>query len=47
MPRARAVAAPIYYRLLVADLPVDQSVADRAAAGALAAARAGALDQTE
>ncbi|MFD6511815.1 TetR/AcrR family transcriptional regulator [Rhodococcus sp. NPDC060176] len=42
-----AVAAPIYYRLLVADLPVDQSVADRAAAGALAAARAGALDQTE
>jgi len=42
-----AVAAPIYYRLLVADLPVDQSVADRAAAGALAAARAGALDQAE
>ena len=42
-----AVAAPIYYRLLVADLPVDRSVADRAAAGALAAAHAGALDQTE
>lgn len=42
-----AVAAPIYYRLLVADLAVDQSVADRAAAGALAAARAGALDQAE
>ncbi len=42
-----AVAAPIYYRLLVADLPVDRSVADRAAAGALAAANAGALDQTE
>lgn len=42
-----AVAAPIYYRLLVADLHVDQSVADRAAAGALAAAHAGALDQTE
>ncbi|MER2224302.1 MAG: TetR/AcrR family transcriptional regulator [Rhodococcus sp. (in: high G+C Gram-positive bacteria)] len=42
-----AVAAPIYYRLLVADLPVDRSVADRAAAGALAAAHAGALAQTE
>ncbi len=42
-----AVAAPLYYRLLVADLPVDRSVADRAAAGALAAAHAGALDQTE
>ncbi|WP_458687543.1 TetR/AcrR family transcriptional regulator [Nocardia tengchongensis] len=39
-----AVAAPIYYRLLVADLPVDRAVADRAAAAALAAARAGALN---
>ncbi|MFE3289465.1 TetR/AcrR family transcriptional regulator [Rhodococcus sp. NPDC059234] len=39
-----AVAAPIYYRLLVADLPVDRVVADRAAAAALAAARAGVLN---
>ncbi|WFR73078.1 TetR/AcrR family transcriptional regulator [Prescottella defluvii] len=38
-----AVAAPIYYRLLVADMPVDAAVGDRAAAGAVAAARAGAL----
>ncbi|WP_430334753.1 TetR/AcrR family transcriptional regulator [Rhodococcus sp. ACT016] len=38
-----AVAAPIYYRLLVADMPVDAAVGDRAAASAVAAARAGAL----
>ncbi|WP_050065338.1 TetR/AcrR family transcriptional regulator [Rhodococcus sp. RD6.2] len=39
-----AIAAPIYYRLLVADLPVDRAVADRAAAAALVAARAGVLN---
>jgi AcrR family transcriptional regulator len=34
-------AAPLYYRFLVTGEPVDHAVADRAAAAALAAARAG------
>ena len=33
--------APLYYRLLVTGEPIDYAVADRAAAAALAAARAG------
>ena len=37
------VAAPIYYRLLVTDEPINPAVADRAAVAALAAARAGVL----
>jgi AcrR family transcriptional regulator len=37
------VAAPIYYRLLVTGEPINHAVADRAAAAALAAARAGVL----
>ncbi|GAA4937089.1 AcrR family transcriptional regulator [Nonomuraea thailandensis] len=39
----RTLAAPIYLRLLMTGDPVDESVADRAAHVALAAARAGAL----
>ncbi|MFI6298749.1 TetR/AcrR family transcriptional regulator [Nonomuraea sp. NPDC050790] len=39
----RAVSAPLYYRLLVTREPVDEAVAERAAARALAAARAGAF----
>lgn len=39
----RALAAPIYYRLLVSHEPIDDGVAIRAAVAALAAARAGAL----
>jgi AcrR family transcriptional regulator len=38
-------AAPIYYRLLVTGEPIDYAVADRAAAAALAAARAGACNR--
>ena len=38
------VAAPLYYQLLMTDEPITQATADRAAAAALAAARAGALD---
>jgi AcrR family transcriptional regulator len=34
-------AAPIYYRLLVTDEPINAALADRAAVAALAAARAG------
>jgi AcrR family transcriptional regulator len=41
----RMVGAPLYYRLLVTHEPFDETVAERAAAAALAAARAGALDQ--
>ncbi|WP_460359701.1 TetR/AcrR family transcriptional regulator [Actinoallomurus bryophytorum] len=40
----RAAVAPVYYRLFVSHEPVDAAVADRAAGGALAAARAGALN---
>ena len=36
-----ALAAPLYYRLLVTREPVTEQDADRAAAAALAAARAG------
>jgi AcrR family transcriptional regulator len=38
----RAVSAPLYYRLLVSGDPLDEAAADRAAAAAVAAARAGA-----
>ncbi|MFD8527727.1 TetR/AcrR family transcriptional regulator [Streptosporangium canum] len=37
----RTAVAPLYYRLFVSGEPVDTAVADRAAASALAAARAG------
>ncbi|WP_329085834.1 TetR/AcrR family transcriptional regulator [Streptosporangium sp. NBC_01469] len=37
----RTAVAPLYYRLFVSGEPVDEKVADRAAAAALAAARAG------
>ncbi|MFF5111698.1 TetR/AcrR family transcriptional regulator [Streptosporangium sp. NPDC000509] len=37
----RTAVAPLYYRLFVSGEPVDERVADRAAAAALAAARAG------
>lgn len=37
----RAVSAPLYYRLLASGDPLDETVADRAAAAAAAAARAG------
>ncbi|MER5391924.1 TetR/AcrR family transcriptional regulator [Saccharopolyspora sp. NPDC002686] len=40
----RTLAAPLYYRMLVTHEPVDETIATRAAAAALAAARAGALD---
>ncbi|MFI0352000.1 TetR/AcrR family transcriptional regulator C-terminal ligand-binding domain-containing protein [Actinomadura sp. 9N407] len=39
----RCAVAPLYYRLFVSGEPVDEAVADRAAAAALAAARAGVL----
>lgn len=39
----RALVAPIYLRLLVTAEPVGQAVADKSAAAALAAARAGVL----
>lgn len=38
----RAVSAPLYYRLLATGEPLDESVADRAAEAAAAAARGGA-----
>ncbi|MEU7909735.1 TetR/AcrR family transcriptional regulator [Microbispora bryophytorum] len=38
-----AVSAPLYYALLNIGEPLDETAADRAAAAALAAARAGAL----
>ena len=37
------VAAPLYYQLLMTDEPLTEAAADRAAAAALAAARAGVL----
>lgn len=37
----RSVSAPLYYRLLASGDPLDEAVADRAAAAAAAAARAG------
>jgi AcrR family transcriptional regulator len=39
----RFAVAPIYYRLFITGEPIDLAVAHRAAAAALAAARAGAL----
>ncbi|MGW8066262.1 TetR/AcrR family transcriptional regulator C-terminal ligand-binding domain-containing protein [Streptomyces ziwulingensis] len=39
----RAVSAPLYYRLLTTDEPLDEAAADRAAEAAAAAARAGAF----
>ncbi|HEX4250874.1 MAG TPA: TetR/AcrR family transcriptional regulator [Pseudonocardia sp.] len=41
----RAVSAPLYYRLLTTDRPLDEAAADRAAEAAWAAARAGAYDR--
>ncbi|MFF3012805.1 TetR/AcrR family transcriptional regulator [Streptomyces sp. NPDC057939] len=38
----RAVSAPLYYRFLTTDAPLDEATATRAARAALAAARAGA-----
>ncbi|MEV7941668.1 MULTISPECIES: TetR/AcrR family transcriptional regulator [unclassified Kitasatospora] len=38
----RAVSAPLYYRMLTTAEPLDEAAADRAAAAAEAAARAGA-----
>ncbi|MFC7328748.1 TetR/AcrR family transcriptional regulator [Marinactinospora rubrisoli] len=38
----RAVSAPLYYRLLASNDPVDEATADRAAEAAAIAARAGA-----
>ncbi|WP_316525632.1 TetR-like C-terminal domain-containing protein [Kitasatospora brasiliensis] len=38
----RAVSAPLYYRMLTTGEPLDEAAADRAAAAAEAAARAGA-----
>jgi len=38
----RAVSAPLYYRLLASGQPLDEASADRSAAAAVAAARAGA-----
>lgn len=38
-----AVSAPLYYRLLASGAPLDEAAADRAAAAAVAAARAGAF----
>jgi AcrR family transcriptional regulator len=38
----RALGAPFYYRMLVTHEPLDDAVAERAAAAAIAAARAGA-----
>ncbi|WP_246128124.1 TetR/AcrR family transcriptional regulator [Amycolatopsis rhizosphaerae] len=40
----RAATAPLYYRLFITDEPVDDDVANRAAAAAVAAARAGVFD---
>jgi AcrR family transcriptional regulator len=37
----RAVSAPLYYRLLTSDLPMDEAAADQAAQAAASAARAG------
>ena len=39
----RAVSAPLYYRLLTTDRPLDEAAADRAASAAAAAALAGAF----
>ncbi|MFE7122226.1 TetR/AcrR family transcriptional regulator [Streptomyces sp. NPDC057654] len=41
----RTLAAPVYFRLLISDDPVEDGVAEQAVRVALAAARAGALAQ--
>jgi AcrR family transcriptional regulator len=41
----RTLGAPMYYRLLVTHEPFDDTIAERAAATALAAARAGVLNR--
>ncbi|MER6508601.1 TetR/AcrR family transcriptional regulator [Nonomuraea sp. NPDC001636] len=38
----RSVGAPFYYRMLVSHEPIDETVAEQAAAAAIAAAKAGA-----
>ncbi|MEU5271815.1 TetR/AcrR family transcriptional regulator [Streptomyces hygroscopicus] len=43
----RAVSAPLYYRLLAGGGPLDETVADRAAEAAAAAARAGVFVRAE
>ncbi|WP_232666536.1 TetR-like C-terminal domain-containing protein [Pseudonocardia sp. TRM90224] len=43
----RALGAPLYYRMLVTHEPLDDVVAARAAAAALAAARAGTLSRSD
>jgi AcrR family transcriptional regulator len=40
----RTATAPLYYRLFITGEPLDEDVADRAAAAALAAAHAGVFD---
>ncbi|MEU3721619.1 TetR/AcrR family transcriptional regulator [Streptomyces sp. NPDC031705] len=42
----RAVSAPLYYRLLTTDAPLDEAAARRAATAAAAAARAGVFVRT-
>ncbi|WP_329203296.1 MULTISPECIES: TetR/AcrR family transcriptional regulator [unclassified Streptomyces] len=42
----RAVSAPLYYRLLTTDAPLDEAAARQAAGAATAAARAGAFAGT-
>ncbi|MYS33691.1 TetR family transcriptional regulator [Streptomyces sp. KhCrAH-43] len=42
----KALAAPVYFRLVCTGEPIDETTADRAAEGALAAARAGALSSS-
>jgi len=43
----RAVSAPLYYRLLTTDRPLDEAAADRAASAAVSAARAGAYRRAD
>ncbi|TSB19536.1 TetR/AcrR family transcriptional regulator [Streptomyces benahoarensis] len=42
----RAVSAPLYYRLLTSDAPLDEAAADRAAEATVAAARAGVFTRS-
>jgi hypothetical protein len=46
-PVMHAMAAPLYYRLLVTGEALTEQDADRAAAAALAAARAGVFRRAE
>jgi AcrR family transcriptional regulator len=43
----RTLCAPFYYRMFITGEPVDEALADRAAAAAVAAARAGLLVQPD